>query len=246
MFNKMFFFLLISFASSSIEYLSKGISLKFTFLDNEELFFEFSVPTRLLSTHDWVGFSLFPASLPLNQRKGDCYIFPLSSDSFQDYFISPDQSLNLDTDLKGSLNIIESTKRTVKNYTVFSLTRKLDTLDRLDTKLLKGHAYAVKWELGIISDKKFTKSSDSDQGVEFFVLSDEYEDRNTDETNTFGPFRSSTQNNISPPFDWTPENYEWSILVENYFVGKTFEPEELYATDPEGNPSNFDLPDILE
>lgn len=242
----MFFFLLISFASSSIEYLSKGISLSFKFQDNAEVLFELYVPTSLLPTHDWVSFSLFPASLPINQRKGDCYIFPLSSDSFVDYFISSDESLTLDTDLKGSINIIESSKKIIKNYTVFSLSRKLDTLDKLDTKLIKDHVYAVKWELGIISDKKFIKSSDNDQAVEYFVLSDEYEDRNTDETNTFGPFRSNTQKSVSPTFDWPPENYEWSILVENYFVGKTFEPEELYATDPEGNPSNFDLPDILE
>ena len=133
--------------------------------------------------------------------------------------------------------------QTQGRFSVYSMKRSLKLKDKFDIKLKKGKVYAIRWRIGNLVDGEMIEESGK-TGIEYFVLRDDYEDRNDDETGVFGPRSFQSQQPVDPPFGMTPENYEWSLLVENYFIGKPFEPETFYVSDPEGKSAYLDLPEV--
>lgn len=231
----------LQLAWGATEYLPLDIMVKFYLESRREVKFEFYIPDLIKQDNDWASFEFFPVNLPKEQLIGDCYVILFDSESFDDYY-SEGNKIQLDSELGGSVDVIDCEVSTKGRFSVYSMKRPLKLRDKFDIKLKKGKVYAVRWRIGNLLQGEMIEASGK-TGIEYFVLKEDYEDRNDDETGVFGPRSFASQQPVDPPFGMTPENYEWSLLVENYFIGKPFEPETFYVSDPEGKSAYLDLPE---
>lgn len=233
-------YLLLAFLLSVhavVEYLPRGMKLKFYFPTTEEVQFEWWIPMTTLEPYEWIGFAIQDTKYARNNFKADYYMALKSEGVFKDYYLDHEGFPVLDTDLGGTDDILETEDIQNGYYMVYTLKRKLITGDKFDTDLYLERPYMVKWALGVLVDGEISQHSMEDLGFEYFVLVDGYEDRNQDELRKYGPFLDYPPEYNLLPAERKPENYEWSIMIENFYMGEVIDPNEMYVSDDPENPA---------
>ena len=214
-----------------VEYLPRGMKMKFYFPTADEVQFEWWIPMTTLEPYEWIGFAIQDSKFARNNFKADYYIALKGEGLFRDFYLDHEGNPVLDTDLGGTDDVIESCDIQHNNYMVYGLRRKLVTGDKFDTVLLMEKPYMIKWALGTLDDGVVLRHKMLDIGFEYFVLADGYEDRNQDERETYGPFLDYPPEYNNPPFERKPENYEWSMMIEEFYTGQILDPDNIYMAD---------------
>jgi hypothetical protein len=222
---------------ATIEYLPRGMKLKWYFPNEDEVQFEFWVPKQMIEAYEWIGFAMQSTKWARNNFVGDYYILVRSEGVFTDRYLNYEGNPMLDTDLGGTSDILESSTLTYGNYEIYALRRLMVTDDDYDIELVFADSYMIKWALGVLENGEVAIHDVKDMGFEYCVFDDIYEDRNSDERNIFGPFLDYPPEYERPPAEMKPENFEWSMMIEENYLGVVFDPEEFYISDPEGDPA---------
>ncbi|OMJ91596.1 hypothetical protein SteCoe_5855 [Stentor coeruleus] len=224
-------------AHGMVEYLPRGMQMKYFFPAEDEVKFEWWIPMSVIDPYDWIGFAIQDVKWARNSFEADYYILVRSEQKYQDYFLDHEGNPVSDELLGGTSDILETLTIQYGSHMIYSLHRKLVTGDLFDTDLVKERPYMLKWALGVMNDGEVAQHAMLDIGFEYFVLSELYEDRNHDEMTVYGPFVNYPPEYNNPPPERKPENFEWSMMVEDYFMGEVFDPETFYISDPEGEPA---------
>ncbi|CAG9334350.1 unnamed protein product [Blepharisma stoltei] len=183
-----YFLSLICVASSlSIEYLPYGLMLKYFFHDTDTVTMELWIPRKYENIFDWAGIAIQDAADSQETFRCDYYIAVMDGGVFTDRFSTTNGLPLIDEDLGGT-NDINSSRRYEQNYLVQSLTRKFNTGDEYDVQLEWKKPYELKWALGPIIDGNIGQHSLRYMGFEYFLMADEYFDKNDDERRRFGPW----------------------------------------------------------
>lgn len=180
---------LLFLAHSSTEYLPRGMKLKWYFPQIDSVTFEFWAPQPTLEPYQWVGLAMQDSRDSRDHFRCDYYIAMLVEGGVLDDRYSEINGLPPLDNESGGTNDLTSSRTTVDEYEVFVFTRLLVTGDALDVDLVYGRPVMLKWVLGNLdSEGNIQQHTMDDMGFEYFVLTDNYEDRNHDERWKYGPY----------------------------------------------------------
>lgn len=182
-------------SAGGVEYFAFGLEFHWSFsqnLDTEDIdvTFEFWVPTEYTLRFGWVGVAIQDALDPVDDFRADFYIALTSDGLMTDRYSTYNGYSELDTD-QGCTNDIESWMEIVNDFTVYYWKRKLATGDACDIELVAQKPFLVKYALGPVVDGVIEKHSMKYMGYEYFVLSEIYQDNNSDERGLYGPWHST-------------------------------------------------------
>eukprot|EP00358_Blepharisma_japonicum_P005820 CAMPEP_0202945804 /NCGR_PEP_ID=MMETSP1395-20130829/7311_1 /ASSEMBLY_ACC=CAM_ASM_000871 /TAXON_ID=5961 /ORGANISM="Blepharisma japonicum, Strain Stock R1072" /LENGTH=431 /DNA_ID=CAMNT_0049646067 /DNA_START=104 /DNA_END=1399 /DNA_ORIENTATION=- len=173
---------------------------------------EFWIPSLYEKIFDWAGLAIQEAADSQETFRCDYYIAFMDGGVFTDRFSTVNGRPPLDTDLGGT-NDITSDRRYEGNYLIQSLTRKLQTGDEYDVQFRFKRAYELKWALGPIIDGIIEQHSLRYMGYEFFLMIDDYQDKNDDDRRRFGPWHEKDLTGI-PNFNSEKAKEERAIGPE--------------------------------
>ncbi|OMJ83487.1 hypothetical protein SteCoe_15590 [Stentor coeruleus] len=181
-------------SAGGVEYLAFGLEFHWSFSQNPDeevvdVTFEYWVPTEYTLRFGWVGVAIQDALDPVDDFRADFYIALTSDGLMTDRYSTYNGYSELDTD-QGCTNDVESWMDIVYDYTVYYWKRKLITGDSCDVDLVSQKPYLVKYALGPVKDGVIEKHSMKYMGYEYFILSEIYQDNNSDERGQYGPWYS--------------------------------------------------------
>lgn len=222
---------LVYIAYAATEYLPRGMKLKWYFPQPEVVTFEMWYPHKTHAGFDWVGIALQDVKDPRDNFKCDYYIALLADGVFDDRYSEANGSPPLD-DVYGGTQDITSERYDLKDYLVITVTRKLITGDVYDVPLFYGRPTVLKWAIGNVDSNGVVQQHTMDNmGFEYFVLSEEYEDRNHDERGKYGPYTDYPPEDERLPETENPEQEQWSIMVEAMYPANVESETGSYASD---------------
>ncbi|CAG9319055.1 unnamed protein product [Blepharisma stoltei] len=182
-----FISLLCLTSSLSVEYFPYGMMFKYFFPDQETVTMEFWIPSQYEKIFDWAGIAIQDAADSQETFRCDYYIAFMDGGVFTDRFSTVNGRPPFDTDLGGT-DDITSERRYDGNYLVQSMTRKLQTGDEYDVQFSYKRPYQIKWALGPIIDGIIEQHSLRYMGFEYFLMMDDYNDKNDDDRRRYGPW----------------------------------------------------------
>ena len=228
----------ISLTQGAVEYLPRGMKMKYHMPTDYDMAFEWWIPSAYLEPYDWIGFAIQDPKYPRNDFQADYYIAFTSEGKFLDYYSDYEGSPVLDTELGGTNDIQSSYVVDHGKYKVFTLLRAMNTGDVYDTVLIDSRPYMIKWAMGIVNGTEILRHNMDDLGFEYLVFSHYYEDRNHDEYELYGPYLDYPPEFNNPPEEQKEENYQWSVMIEEDYTGKVFTADNIYISDGDAVPTS--------
>ena len=174
-------------ASAGIEYLGFDLTITWTYLSDDEIEFELSVPLIYREALGWVGIALQDARDARDKFKCDYYIAPLDTGLMTDRYAEANGFSKTDVNQGCKNDLVVSSSETEK-YLLIKFSRKLKTGDRCDIDLHKDKPIMIKYAIGPMIDGNIEQHSFRFNGLEYIILSEDYEDTNNDERFVYGPW----------------------------------------------------------
>ncbi|CAG9311476.1 unnamed protein product [Blepharisma stoltei] len=208
---------LIIFVNAGIEYLPRGMKWKWYFPTPDVVNFELWIPHETHQGFDWQGIAIQDVRDPRDNFKCDYFIAFYKEGGFTDRYSEANGLPPLD-EVYGGTQDITSEKFDIDGYTVFTLNRKLLTGDIYDVPFDYGRPYLLKWSIGNFNEKgEIQRHTMDNMGMEYFVLTEQYHDRNHDERGKYGPWVEYPPEDENLPDVRNPQYKEWSLMVEDMF-----------------------------
>lgn len=169
------------------EYFGFDMTFSWTFLSDNEIEFELSVPIHYRDAFGWVGIALQDARDARDKFKCDYYIALLDDGLMTDRYAEANGFSKTDENQGCKNDLIVSSRETEK-YLLITFSRLMVTGDRCDIDLFKDKPIMVKYAIGPVIDGNIEQHSFRYNGLEYIVLSEDYEDTNQDERFIYGPW----------------------------------------------------------
>ena len=184
-------FILIISAYAGVEYLAFDLGLEWYFPSEDEITFDLYVPLNYREAFGWIGLAFQDARDARDKFACDYYIALLEDGLMTDRYAEANGFSKTDED-QGCVNDLTTSSEELDKYLKISFTRKLETGDRCDIVLHKDKPLMVKFAIGPVIDGNIEQHSFRYNGIEYIVLSEEYEDTNNDERFVYGPWMTHT------------------------------------------------------